>query len=82
MVADIFDALTAEMPSKKPIPLEKVFEIMQGDRGVFFDPVLLDLFMANRARLIRIKDEFGEPAATDGRPDHADKLLFAECPFG
>lgn len=81
MVADIFDALTSERPYKKPFPLEKAFEIMQGDREVFFDPELLDLFMANRARFVRIKEEFGEPAMADGRPAHADKLLFAECLF-
>lgn len=82
MVADVFDALTSERPYKKPFPLEKAFEIMQGDREVFFDPELLDLFMANRDRFSRIKEEYGDPAATDGKPDHADKLLFAECPFG
>jgi len=82
MVADIFDALTSERPYKKPFPLEKAFEIMQGDRGIFFDPELLDLFMGNRTEFVRIKEEFGEPIVRDGRPDHDDKLLFAECSAG
>jgi putative two-component system response regulator len=82
MVADIFDALTSERPYKKPFPLEKAFEIMQGDRGVFFDPELLDLFMANRAEFIRIKEELGESAVLNGSSDHDDKLLFAECSAG
>jgi len=82
MVADIFDALTSERPYKKPFPLEKAFEIMQGDRGIFFDPELLDLFMANSTGFVRIKEEFGEPIVRDGRPGHDDKLLFAECSAG
>lgn len=82
MVADIFDALTSERPYKKPFPLEKAFEIMQGDRGVFFDPELLDLFMENRAEFVRIKEEFGENTVLTGSSDHDDKLLFAEFSAG
>ncbi|MRR56150.1 MAG: response regulator [Deltaproteobacteria bacterium] len=82
MVADIFDALTSERPYKKPFPLEKAFEIMRGDREIFFDPELLDLFLDNRAEFVRIKEELREPIAQDGRPDHDDKLLFAECLAG
>jgi putative two-component system response regulator len=82
MVADVFDALTSERPYKKPFSLEKTFEIMQGDRGVFFDPELLDLFMDNRAEFIRIKEELGDHAAQKGVNDCDDKLLFAECAAG
>jgi putative two-component system response regulator len=82
MVADIFDALTSERPYKKPFPLEKTFEIMQSDTGVFFDPELLDLFMDNRAEFIRIKEELGDHAAQKGVNDCDDKLLFAECAAG
>jgi len=78
MVADIFDALTSERPYKKPFPLEKAFEIMQSDRGVFFDPELLDLFMDNRAEFIRIKEEFGDHADQKGSCDEGDKVLFVE----
>lgn len=38
---------------------------MHGSRVVFFDPELPDLYMANCARFIRIKEELGETAATD-----------------
>ncbi|MRR07466.1 MAG: response regulator [Deltaproteobacteria bacterium] len=79
MIADIFDALTSERPYKKPYSLEKTFEIMQRDRGVFFDPELLDLFMENRADFIRIKERFGDSTARKGLCYHDDKLLFAEC---
>ncbi|MDD2337903.1 MAG: response regulator [Geobacteraceae bacterium] len=82
MVTDIFDALTSERPYKKPFPLEEAFEIMQSDRGVFFDPELLDLFMDNRGEFIRIKEEFGDHAARKGSCDDSDKLPFAENAAG
>lgn len=82
MVADVFDALTSERPYKKPFPLEKAFEIMQGDRGIFFDPELFDLFMDNRADFVRIKEDFGDHATQDSFCGLDDKLLFAECAAG
>ncbi|RQW84818.1 MAG: HD domain-containing protein, partial [Geobacter sp.] len=82
MIADVFDALTSERPYKKPFPLEKTFEIMQGDRGVFFDPELLDLFLVNRTRFVRIKEEYGENTTLNDSSGHNDKLLFAECVAG
>ncbi len=36
--ADVFDALTAARPYKDPMPLEKVFSIMDRDCGTAFDP--------------------------------------------
>jgi putative two-component system response regulator len=78
MVADIFDALTSERPYKKPFPLEKAFEIMQSDRGIFFDPELLDLFMDNRVEFIRVKEEFGDHAEQEVSCEEGEKLLFAE----
>jgi putative two-component system response regulator len=82
MVADIFDALTSERPYKKPFPLEKTFEIMQGDKGIFFDPELLDLFMDNRTKFVSIKEEFGENSVQSSSCDCDDKLLLAELSVG
>lgn len=82
MVADIFDALTSERPYKKAFSFEKAFEIMEADRGVFFDPQLLDLFMDNRAVFMRIKEEFGDHAAQRNNCDDSNKLLFAESVAG
>ncbi len=82
MLADIFDALTSERPCKKPFSLEKAFEIMQSDRGVFIDPELLDLFMDNRVEFFRLKEEFGDHAAQKASCDEGDKLLFAENATG
>lgn len=37
-VADVFDALTADRPYRKAMPVEKALAIMRGDVGTAFDP--------------------------------------------
>jgi putative two-component system response regulator len=81
MVADVFDALTSERPYKKPFSLDMTFEIMQSDRGVFFDPELVDLFMDNRAEFIRIREEFGDHVIQKSSRND-DTLRFAENAAG
>lgn len=38
-VADVFDALTADRPYRKAMPLAKALDIMRADLGTAFDPV-------------------------------------------
>jgi putative two-component system response regulator len=54
-IVDVFDALTSERPYKKAFPLEEAMTFMLEKRGKFFDPHLLDLFMAHLERFTRIK---------------------------
>lgn len=44
-IADVFDALSSKRPYKDPMPLEKVFEILEEGRGTHFDPAVLDSFL-------------------------------------
>jgi putative two-component system response regulator len=70
MIADIFDALTSERPYKKAFPLEKALEIMKEGKGEFFDPSLLELFLANLDIFLRIMEEFKDKkglGACEGR---------------
>ena len=41
-VADVFDALTADRPYRKAMPIPKALEIMRADLGTAFDPVCFD----------------------------------------
>jgi putative two-component system response regulator len=50
-IADVYDALVSERPYKKPFPHEKAIEIILGDAGTHFDPVLADVFA-------RVSDDF------------------------
>jgi putative two-component system response regulator len=43
-IADVYDALVFERPYKKAFTHEKAVEIILGDRGTHFDPVLVDVF--------------------------------------
>ncbi len=43
-VSDVFDALTSHRPYKKPLSFEETMAILERDRGVQFDPAVLDAF--------------------------------------
>lgn len=47
MVVDVFDALCSERPYKPAMPFDEVLSVMEGGRASFFDPRLLDIFLAN-----------------------------------
>jgi putative two-component system response regulator len=66
-VADVFDSLTSDKVYRKALSLKKAFEIMEEGRGTQFDADVLDLFMAERARVLGIKERFA-----DLRPDEVD----------
>lgn len=44
-IADVFDALVSKRVYKEPIPFDRAISIMKDERGVSFDPVLLDAFV-------------------------------------
>ena len=44
-IADVFDALTSARPYKQAWPVERALSYLQEQRGLHFDPVLVDLFM-------------------------------------
>jgi len=43
-IADVYDALVSRRPYKEPFSPEKSAEIIEEGRGVFFDPLLVDIF--------------------------------------
>ncbi len=54
-IADVFDALTTTRCYKQPWPIEQVTNYFGEQRGVQFDPKLVDLFLANLAQFLEIK---------------------------
>jgi len=54
-VADVFDALSSERPYKKPFPRERCFEIMRGESGTHFDPMVLDAFFRRSKEIVAIQ---------------------------
>jgi putative two-component system response regulator len=43
-LADVYDALTTERPYKPAMPVSRAREMIQGERGRHFDPVIVDAF--------------------------------------
>jgi putative nucleotidyltransferase with HDIG domain len=57
-IADVFDALGSDRCYKKAWPLEKVLELLKEEKGKHFDPVLVDLFLANLDDFLAIRDKY------------------------
>lgn len=45
-ISDQFDAMRSNRPYREAMPPEKIFEIMEGNRGTALDPNLLDHFLS------------------------------------
>lgn len=58
-IADVFDALTSDRVYRKAYPLTEAVEHMREERGKHFDPVLLDLFLADLHGALRIIQQTG-----------------------
>ena len=59
-LADVFDALTSKRPYKDPYPIEKSITIIKEESGRHFDPELVDLFLKNLYKFVKIKEKFSE----------------------
>jgi response regulator RpfG family c-di-GMP phosphodiesterase len=59
-VADVFDALISERPYKHAWPLDEGIDYLKKQRGKHFDPRCVDAFLADRAKIQSIIDEFGD----------------------
>jgi len=43
-ISDVFDALTSTRPYRGPLSYEETMEILEPDRGIYFDPEIFDIF--------------------------------------
>jgi len=59
-VADVFDALSSRRPYKKPLPIDKCFEIIEAERGEHFDPAIVDAFLSQRQAIADIQLRFAD----------------------
>ena len=59
-VADVFDALVSERPYKHAWPIDEGIDFLKAQRGKHFDPLCVDAFLADRARIQAIIEEFGD----------------------
>jgi putative two-component system response regulator len=56
-LADVFDALTSKRPYKDPFPVGTAIDIIKKERGEHFDPHIVDVFLENIDKILKIKQE-------------------------
>jgi len=57
-VVDVFDALGSERVYKKAWELDKITSLLIEEKGEHFDPYLVDLFMDNIDKFLKIREKF------------------------
>jgi putative two-component system response regulator len=57
-IADVFDALISRRPYKEPFSEEKSLVIIRRWRESYFDPDVVDAFIAIQDEILSIKEEF------------------------
>ncbi|SMC50074.1 response regulator [Sporomusa malonica] len=57
-IADVFDALGSNRVYKAAWPLDKILEYFASEKGIHFDPKLVDIFMENLEEFLHIRDTF------------------------
>lgn len=60
ILADIFDALSSKRVYKEALEEKEVLGLLQEGRGSFFDPQLLDIFLANLEEVRKIKNRYAD----------------------
>jgi len=62
-LADVFDALTSEIPYKKAWTIEAAVDLIKENRGTHFDPDLVDVFLIQLPEVLKIREQFSEPGS-------------------
>ncbi len=57
-IADVFDALGSERVYKKAWKLEKILDLFKEEKGKHFDPNLIELFLVNLDKFLKIRENF------------------------
>jgi len=57
-IADVFDALGSARVYKEAWPLEKILELFKAQRGLHFDPILVDLLIEHLDKFLEIRQKY------------------------
>ena len=57
-VADVFDALGSDRVYKKAWDDERIFTLFKEERGIHFDPKLVDIFFDNLDQFLKVREQF------------------------
>lgn len=67
-LADVFDALGSRRSYKPPWPDEKIIKLLKEERGIHFDPDIVDCFIDIYDVITAIRDKFTEDLPEDEKP--------------
>lgn len=59
-ICDVFDALTTKRVYKEAMSIDEAMVVIKEERGQHFDPELVDLFVANLAAIVAIREKFAD----------------------
>ena len=51
-IADVFDAVSEKRCYRDAMPLNQCFEIIENGRGQDFDPLLVDIFLSMKDKIV------------------------------
>lgn len=74
-IADVFDALTTDKVYSPAVPMSKAIQIMKEERGKHFDVTLLDAFLAEKSRILGIKERYADVNHEDADLDPLSALV-------
>jgi putative two-component system response regulator len=57
-VADVYDALVSKRPNKEAFPIDKAENIINDDSGVFFDPLIVEVFNEKKKDFAEIASQY------------------------
>jgi HD-GYP domain-containing protein (c-di-GMP phosphodiesterase class II) len=57
-IADVFDALGSERVYKAAWELDRILNLFKEERGHHFDPQIVDVFMEQLPKIIKVRDEY------------------------
>ena len=60
-VADVFDALTSERPYKKAYSFKETIDMMMAERGVHFDPAVLEILVRHQPAILDMMNRYQNP---------------------
>ncbi len=73
-IADVFDALSSERPYKPAWPLEQTLAYLRDQRGQYFDPHLVDLFLDRLPEVLRVQSLY-TPDPPIAKPNAAPTVV-------
>jgi putative two-component system response regulator len=73
-ICDVFDALITERPYKHAWPPAEAASYLRLEAGLRFDPLLVDVFLANLDEFVELAESLSDDAASDDAAEDQDTL--------